>query len=143
MSWTEASMLEDWPGQMQGQSRLRGGASQGVQRLLRWAALLSFLRLAVLPWLVVFGTYHRQPELMREPMFFTSIGCGAIFLFASAIARTMAVSAVLIALAGFGLWTWYDLSRSADLIEAGIIGKSIIGLLLIYALMQSILSRTL
>ena len=143
MEWSNARMLEQWPGQEQGQSKLRGGAAESVQRTLRWGGVLSLLRLAVLPWLIILNGYKYVSPITHEPIIVSAVGMGVVFLLCGATSRVWPMMSVLFASAVFGAWCWYDFQQHSDLIEAGIIGKAILCVLLIWAFMQAMMSRTL
>ena len=133
---------EQWPGQDRGTDSLRSGEVRKAASALGWAVVACILRGALAP---LYVRYFGNPLSITQPsqtqIISSSVMCLAIFLLAMLAVRIKPVFSCLVATLGFAAVCWIDFHQTPDLIEAGIISKSILLCLLAWATMNAIFSR--
>ncbi|HEY0007861.1 MAG TPA: hypothetical protein VGB55_03970, partial [Tepidisphaeraceae bacterium] len=133
--------LEEWPGRLKSESRLRVREALATRRLLWIAAAFFLVRITVLPWLIHWSPPGTFPGPGEMEVIQDGLMCAGIFILAALLARHAPLFAVLISTAVFGGIIYQDLTRYSDWMAQGLIGKAIVGMLLLRAFMNALMSR--
>jgi hypothetical protein len=141
MTAWDQQLSDESPGYVSSKLKLRRSESLAVGRLLLGAAAVCVLRVTVMPWIIKLappGSYGRVDEMDVVAQGLVMMVC---FALCSMLARIRPVAATVVALGCLTIVTYNDLNRFGDVIEAGIINKSVIGLLLLRASMTAFVGR--
>jgi hypothetical protein len=135
-------LVAEIPGYGASTRRLRSAESLAVGRALMMAAVVCICRAAIVPWYM----YYSDPASRHEPtdleIVTTSILMMVVFTMCSMWTRFAPMGAVLISLTCFGAVVLRDAFAYSDVWSQGRISKTLIGILLLRALMNAILGRT-
>lgn len=122
--------------------KLRSGETLATSHALMGAAVVCLLRAAIVPWALHYtgGTSPGAPSDVE--IVITSVLMMCVFGMASMCARVAPVAAVVISLMIFGAVCAHDVVQYANILQQGLISKVTLGLILLRALMNAVMSRT-
>jgi hypothetical protein len=141
MTAWDQQLSDESPGYLSSKIRMRECESRAVGRLLLGAAAVCVIRVAVLPWLTRLSPSQAFGQVPEMEMIAQGLVMMACFAMCGMLARMRPLAAVGVAAACLGIATFNDLQRFHDLIQAGIINKSVLGLILIRAFITALVGR--
>lgn len=122
--------------------KLRSSETLATSRALMGAAVVCLLRAAIVPWFLRYtgGTGANAPTDVQIVL--TSILMMCVFGMASLCARYTPVGAVGVSLTVFAAVCAHDIVQYTDIMQQGLISKVTLGLILLRAMMNAVMSRT-
>ncbi len=136
------NLSDEIPGYEVSTLRLRNTQTTATSRALIAAAGICMLRAAIVPWIM----YYSNPASRSAPtdleIVTTSILMMCVFTTAAMTVRLAPLMAALICLTVFAGVCTRDALAYPDLMQQGLISKTLIGIMLVRAVMNAIMSRT-
>lgn len=114
-------------------------------RFWLWIAVgFMITRAAIAPWCrFAVPSMFDIDSPTDEIIVYSSILVIACISLAILLTRLMPVIACLIALSGYGCWLYYDLTHYVGMMPVGTVGKVLVGMMLVRALISAVMSRVL
>ncbi len=128
------------PGYGESTRRLRSAHSVSAGRALLIAAAVCVIRAAVVPWYLYYNP--SKTGLTDVEIVTTSVVLACVFAMGSLASKFAALAAVLLSIACFGAICSRDYMACPDLLEQGLISKTLVMVLLARALISAVMSRT-
>lgn len=138
----QRDFTDEIPGYGASTARLRNTQTAATSRALVAAAVICILRAAIVPWIM----YYSNPASRSSPtdleIVTASILMMCVFTMAAMTARVAPLGVALVSLAVFAGVCTHDALNHPNVMEQGLISKTLIGIALARAVMNAIMSRT-
>ena len=128
------------PGYGESTRRLRSEHSISAGRALLFAAAVCVIRAAIVPWYLYYNP--SKNGFTDLEIVTTSVILACVFAMASLACKFATLAAVMVSIACFGAICTRDYLACPDLLEQGLISKTLISVMLIRGLLSALMSRT-